>query len=143
MVEGQKRFHMDTDRRGVTHRFVVGGMKCYLTINETIQGGKPVPGELFLHMAKTGATLSGFTNAVALLVSMCLQYGVPLEVLCRKFVGWRFEPWGWVENAEQIPYASSILDYVFRYLAIRYLGQPWLDLYDLEQGYAEQKGLKA
>jgi ribonucleoside-diphosphate reductase alpha chain len=78
------------------------------------------PGEIFLVMAKEGSTISGLMDAFATSISMALQYGVPLEALVEKFSHVRFEPSGFTKNAE-IPYAKSITDYIFRWLASKFL----------------------
>ena len=78
------------------------------------------PGEIFLVMAKEGSTISGLMDAFATSISMSLQYGVPLETLVEKFSHVRFEPSGFTKNPE-IPYAKSITDYIFRWLASKFL----------------------
>ena len=78
------------------------------------------PGEIFITIAKQGSTLAGMMDAFATSVSIALQYGVPLEDLCRKFSHMRFEPSGFTNN-KQIPIAKSMMDYIFRYLAIKFL----------------------
>jgi ribonucleoside-diphosphate reductase alpha chain len=78
------------------------------------------PGEIFLVMAKEGSTISGLMDAFATSISMALQYGVPLEALVEKFSHVRFEPSGFTKNSE-IPYAKSITDYIFRWLASKFL----------------------
>ena len=78
------------------------------------------PGETFLIAAKEGSTISGLFNTIATLISMCLQSGVPLKTLVRKFKDTRFDPAGFTTNPE-IPTAKSITDYVFRYLGMKYL----------------------
>ena len=80
------------------------------------------PGEIFLVMAKEGSTISGLMDAFATSISMALQYGVPLEALVEKFSHVRFEPSGFTKNQE-IPYAKSITDYIFRWLASKFLSQ--------------------
>ena len=130
MVQEPKRSRLPADRRGVTRRFKIGNLKGYFTVNEVILAGKPAPVEIFMYLAKSGGALHAFMDAVAQLASMCLQYGVPLEILCEKFIGWRFEPCGYVEATPDIKYAYSVLDYIFRWLAIRYLGKPWLKTFD-------------
>jgi ribonucleoside-diphosphate reductase alpha chain len=79
-----------------------------------------MPGEIFLVMAKEGSTISGLMDAFATSISMALQYGVPLEALVEKFSHVRFEPSGFTKNPE-IPYAKSITDYIFRWLASKFL----------------------
>jgi ribonucleoside-diphosphate reductase alpha chain len=77
--------------------------------------------EIFIRMSKQGSTLAGLLDAFAISVSMALQYGVPLKDLAHKFIYTRFEPAGFTENPE-IRIATSIIDYIFRYLALRFLG---------------------
>jgi ribonucleoside-diphosphate reductase alpha chain len=78
------------------------------------------PGEIFLVMAKEGSTISGVMDSFATMASLALQYGVPLKVLVDKFSHVRFEPAGYTGNPE-IPIAKSIVDYIFRYLASKFL----------------------
>src|SRR5262249_11433328 len=78
------------------------------------------PGEIFLKVAKEGSTISGLMDAFALQTSMALQYGVPLRVMVNKFSHVRFEPSGFTKNSE-IPIAKSLIDYIFRWLASRFL----------------------
>jgi ribonucleoside-diphosphate reductase alpha chain len=78
------------------------------------------PGEIFVTMAKEGSAVSGLVDAVATLTSINLQYGVPLEVLCRKFIHTRFEPNGFTNNPN-IPMAKSVLDYIFRWLELKFV----------------------
>jgi ribonucleoside-diphosphate reductase alpha chain len=79
-------------------------------------------GEVFITMAKEGSTVSGLMDSFATAVSLALQYGVPLKVLVDKFSHVRFEPGGWTGNPE-IPYAKSIMDYIFRWLGAKFLGE--------------------
>src|SRR5208282_3766223 len=79
------------------------------------------PGELFITMAKEGSTISGLMDAFATAVSYGLQYGVPLKFFVDKFSHVRFEPSGWTGNP-QVPYAKSIMDYIFRWLGAKFLG---------------------
>jgi ribonucleoside-diphosphate reductase alpha chain len=78
------------------------------------------PGEVFIKMSKQGSTLGGVMDSLAVLISMSLQYGVPLSVLVRKFIHSKFEPSGMTQNPK-IPIASSIIDYIFRWLALEFL----------------------
>jgi ribonucleoside-diphosphate reductase alpha chain len=95
------------------------------------------PGELFIKMAKEGSTVSGLMDAFATAVSLALQYGVPLRVLCEKFSHMRFEPSGWSGNA-RIGYSKSIMDYLFRWVTLRFLkGEP-PGLFDTLPGDAAQ-----
>ena len=101
----------------ITHKFSVEGQEGYVTVGLYEDG---TPGELFITMAKEGSTLSGVMDAFATAISLTLQYGVPLEFLVNKFSHVRFEPAGWTNNP-QIPYAKSIIDYIFRWLAAKFL----------------------
>src|SRR5215467_7701960 len=116
------RQRLPDERRSITHRFSVAGHKGYITVGMYPSGE---PGELFIVMAKEGSTVSGFVSSFAQVVSVTLQYGVPLEVLCEKFVHTRFEPSGFTGNPE-IPLATSIMDYIFQWLKLRFLGKPTL-----------------
>jgi ribonucleoside-diphosphate reductase alpha chain len=78
------------------------------------------PGEIFIRMAKEGSTVAGLMDSFATAVSLALQHGVPLKVLCEKFAHTRFEPSGWSKTPE-IGYAKSIMDYIFRWLHLRFL----------------------
>ncbi len=79
-------------------------------------------------MAKEGSTISGLMDSFATAVSMCLQHGVPLKLLCEKFAHTRFEPSGWTGN-EQIGFAKSIMDYLFRWMQLRFLSGEQLTLF--------------
>jgi ribonucleoside-diphosphate reductase alpha chain len=107
------------ERRSITHKFSIAGHEGYITVG-MYDDGKP--GEIFLVMAKEGSTISGLMDAFATSISMSLQYGVPLETLVEKFSHVRFEPSGFTKNPE-IPYAKSITDYIFRWLASKFLSQ--------------------
>jgi ribonucleoside-diphosphate reductase alpha chain len=111
------RRHLPVERHSITHKFSVAGHEGYLTIGMYEDG---VPGEIFIVMAKEGSTLSGVMDSFATTCSMALQYGVPLKVLVDKFTHTRFEPSGFTSNP-QVPYAKSIMDYIFRYLASKFL----------------------
>src|SRR5216117_3158954 len=111
------RRHLPVERHSITHKFAVAGHEGYLTIGMYEDGA---PGEIFIVMAKEGSTLSGVMDSFATTCSMALQYGVPLKVLVDKFSHTRFEPSGFTSNP-QVPYAKSIMDYIFRYLASKFL----------------------
>jgi ribonucleoside-diphosphate reductase alpha chain len=111
------RRRLPDERTAVTHKFTVGNQKGYITVGLYEDGA---PGELFITMAKEGSTLSGVMDAFATAISMTLQFGVPLESLVRKFTHLAFEPSGWTANP-QIPRAASIIDYIFRWLAAKFL----------------------
>ena len=111
------RRKLPDERHAITHKFSIAGHEGYITVG-MYEDGKP--GEIFLVMAKEGSTISGLMDAFATSISMALQYGVPLEALVEKFSHVRFEPSGFTKNPE-IPYAKSITDYIFRYLASKFL----------------------
>ena len=112
-----------------THKFAVAGHDGYVTAGLYPDGSL---GEIFIKISRSGSTLAGLLDSFAISTSMALQYGVPLKALCAKFIYARFEPAGFTDNPD-IRTATSILDYIFRYLALRHLGKD--DLYDL--GVAE------
>jgi ribonucleoside-diphosphate reductase alpha chain len=111
------RRRLPDERKAIVHHFNVGGYEGYLTIGFYEDGN---PGEIFITTAKEGSTVSGLMDCFATAVSLALQYGVPLKVLCHKFSHTRFEPSGWSGNPE-IGYAKSFMDYIFRYLRLRFL----------------------
>lgn len=115
--EAVRRRKLPATRASETHKFSIAGHDGYLTYSMYEDG---TLAEIFIRMAKQGSTLSGLLDVFALSVSMALQYGVPLRDLARKFIYTRFEPAGFTENT-QIRIATSIADYIFRYLAIRFL----------------------
>jgi ribonucleoside-diphosphate reductase alpha chain len=108
---------LPVERRAITHKFNIAGHEGYITVGMYDDGS---PGEIFINMSKEGSTVSGLMDAFARAISYALQYGVPLEVLADKFAHTRFEPSGFTGN-EQIPYAKSITDYIFRWLALKFL----------------------
>jgi ribonucleoside-diphosphate reductase alpha chain len=112
------RRKLPDERRSITHKFSIGGHEGYITVGMYEDGA---PGEIFITMAKEGSTISGLMDAFATAVSFNLQYGVPLKFLVDKFAHVRFEPSGWTGN-QQIPYAKSIMDYIFRWLGGKFLG---------------------
>ncbi len=114
---GPVRRKMDDTRQSLTHKFCIEGHDGYITVGLYDDG---MPGEIFLSMAKQGSTVSGLMEAFGRAVSYALQYGVPIQDLVRNFAHMRFEPMGRTENRD-IPVAQSIIDYVFRWLASRYM----------------------
>ena len=114
-----KRRRLPDERQSITHKFSVGGHDGYLTVGMYEDGA---PGEIFIVMAKAGSTLSGVMDSFATAVSLGLQHGVPLRLLVGKFSHIRFEPHGFTKNPD-IPIAKSIVDYIFRWLGIKFLGQ--------------------
>ncbi|MEW5983557.1 MAG: vitamin B12-dependent ribonucleotide reductase [Acidobacteriota bacterium] len=117
IVSQPVRRKLPEERHAITHKFDIQGHEGYITVG-LYEDGKP--GELFLVMAKEGSTISGFADAFAQAISYALQYGVPLPVLVDKFSHMRFEPSGMTKNP-QIRFAKSIVDYVFRWLATKFL----------------------
>jgi ribonucleoside-diphosphate reductase alpha chain len=114
------RRHLPDERRSVTHKFRVGEQEGYVTVGLYDDG---LPGEIFVNISKEGSTIRGLMDSVAVLTSVALQYGVPLRNLVEKFRGVHFEPAGMTSNP-QVPTASSLVDYIFRWLEVRFLGVP-------------------
>jgi ribonucleoside-diphosphate reductase alpha chain len=115
------RRRLPDERRALTHHFSIAGQEGYLTVGVYEDG---LPGEIFITMAKQGSTISGLMDCFATAVSLALQYGVPLQILCGKFAHTRFEPSGWSGNSK-IGYAKSIVDYIFRWLELKFTtGEP-------------------
>ena len=117
-INGYTRVKLPDERPSITHKFSVGGFESYLTVGFYPDTMKP--GETFITTAKEGSTISGLFDTIATLISMCLQSGIPLKTLVRKFKDMRFDPSGFTNNP-QVPMAKSIIDYVFRYLGMKYL----------------------
>ncbi|MCF8480281.1 MAG: vitamin B12-dependent ribonucleotide reductase [Rhodospirillum sp.] len=115
-----KRDRMPDRRKGYTQKAIVGGHKVYLRTGEYEDGRL---GEIFIDMHKEGAAFRSLMNNFAIAVSIGLQYGVPLEEYVEAFTFTRFEPQGMVEGNQTIKMATSILDYLFREVAISYLGR--------------------
>jgi ribonucleoside-diphosphate reductase alpha chain len=140
------RHRMPDTRNSMTHRFEIAGHEGYITVGLYEDGQ---PGELFITMSKEGSTIGGLMDTVGTLTSIALQYGVPLESLVRKFAYQRFEPSGFTKNSD-IRHATSITDYVFRWLACQFIkgykeatspnrGQPDLPLKEIVE--IEKKAL--
>jgi ribonucleoside-diphosphate reductase alpha chain len=129
------RKRLPDERPSITHKFSIAGHEGYLHIG--LYPDTSMPGEIFITMAKQGSTISGLMDTFATAISLSLQYGVPLEDLCAKFSHTRFEPSGFTNN-KQIPIAKSIADYIFRYLAIKFLGRTPIgsDQEDLDPNHA-------
>jgi ribonucleoside-diphosphate reductase alpha chain len=111
------RRKLPDERKAITHKFDIQGHEGYITVG-LFENGQP--GEIFLVMAKEGSTISGFADAFAQAISYALQYGVPLQALVDKFSHVRFEPSGMTRNPE-IRFAKSIVDYIFRWLASKFM----------------------
>jgi ribonucleoside-diphosphate reductase alpha chain len=115
------RNRLPLERPSRTHKFTIAGHEGYITVGLYPDGQ---PGEIFITMAKEGSTIAGLMNSFALSISIALQHGVPLQLLCEKFSHTRFEPSGWTSNPE-LGFAKSIMDYIFRWLHLRFIkGRP-------------------
>jgi ribonucleoside-diphosphate reductase alpha chain len=119
-----QREKLPVERDSVTHKFSVGGHEGYITVGMYPDGR---PGEIFIKMSKEGSTLSGVMDGLALTLSIGLQYGVPLKVLVDKLVNTRFEPSGITPNPN-IRFATSVLDYIARWLGGRFISTDYLKL---------------
>jgi ribonucleoside-diphosphate reductase alpha chain len=119
------RHRLPEERASITHKFSIASHEGYVTVGLYPTGQV---GEIFIKMAKEGSTVSGLMDAFATSISLALQHGVPLKVLCEKFAHTRFEPSGWTGN-EQIGYAKSLMDYIFRWLNLRFLSGTQLTLF--------------
>ncbi|MSU45509.1 MAG: hypothetical protein EXS47_02700 [Candidatus Zambryskibacteria bacterium] len=111
------RRRLPEERRAITHEFEVGGQNGYITVGLFDDG---MPGEIFLTISKEGSTISAMMDILAISVSIHLQNGIPLENLVKKFTSIRFEPSGITRN-KCIPSATSIIDYIFRWLGLKFL----------------------
>lgn len=114
------RRRLQDERTAVVHHFSVGGHEGYLIVG-LYENGQP--GEIFIRMAKAGSTIAGLMDSFGIAVSLALQYQVPFNVLCAKFSHTRFEPSGWTP-VKEIGYAKSLMDYIFRWLALKFLPAP-------------------
>ena len=113
------RRKLPDERESITHKFSIGGHEGYITVGKYEDGSA---GEIFITMAKEGSTISGLMDSFATMTSLSLQHGVPLQLLVDKFTHTRFEPSGFTKNPE-IPMAKSIMDYIFKWLAIKFLSR--------------------
>lgn len=123
----QELFHpvrrkLPDERKSITHKFCVGGQEGYLTVG---MYDEQMPGEIFIKMAQEGSTLAGFMDGLAVLMSMGLQYGVPLKAVVDKLLNTRFEPSGSTHNPD-ICYATSVLDYIARWLGGKFISSEYL-----------------
>ncbi len=119
-INGYTRRKLPKDRPAMTHKFDIGGHEGYLNVGFYPDTMKPA--ETFITVAKEGSTFSGLLDTIATLISISLQSGVPLKSLVKRFKDMRFEPAGFTENPD-IPTAKSIVDYIFRYLGMKYLSR--------------------
>ncbi len=127
---GKQRRKLADERQAMTHKFNVGGCEGYITAG-LYENGQP--GEIFVVMAKAGSTLSGFMDSFATAISFALQYGVPLKFLVKKFINVRFEPNGLTANPE-IRFAKSPVDYMFRWLGLKFLSSEDQETLGLRHG---------
>ncbi|HLC10757.1 MAG TPA: vitamin B12-dependent ribonucleotide reductase, partial [Candidatus Bathyarchaeia archaeon] len=128
------------DQRDATiHKFSINGNEGYLMVGLYADGS---PGEIFVVMSKEGSTISGLMDAFATSISIALQYGVPLRVLVNKFIHTRFEPAGMTNNPE-IRFAKSVVDYIFRYLGLKYLSKEDQDAMGLAKTMVENNETQA
>jgi ribonucleoside-diphosphate reductase alpha chain len=130
------RHRLPDERVGLTHHFSIAGHEGYLTVGLYPNGQ---PGEIFIRMAKEGSTIAGLMECFGTVVSVSLQHGVPLKVLCDKLSHTRFEPSGWTGN-EELGYAKSIMDYFFRWMELRFLSGKQLPLFTQQMAVAERQG---
>lgn len=114
---GRRRRILADDAPAIRHKFIIGSTKGYLTVTLYDDG---TPGEIFIQCSKAGSTLAGFMDSWAIAVSNMLQYGVPVEVIVRKFAFVSFAPHGLTQNAA-IPFAKSLVDYVARWLGTQFV----------------------
>jgi ribonucleoside-diphosphate reductase alpha chain len=117
--ERMQRRKLPDERQSITHKFDIAGHEGYITVG---MYEDRTPGEIFVTMSKQGSTISGLMDSFATAISFALQYGVPLQFLVDKFSHMRFEPSGFSKNP-QIPYAKSIVDYLFRWMASKFLDE--------------------
>lgn len=128
------RRRLPAERQSLTHRFSIAGFKGYVTVGLYEDG---TPGELFVTAAKQGSALSGLLDAWAIGVSLSLQFGVAVEHIVRKFRGIQFEPAGITSNPD-IRFCSSVVDYVARWLEMRFVAETRPRPVLVERGPAEE-----
>jgi ribonucleoside-diphosphate reductase alpha chain len=130
------RHRLPDERVGLTLHFCIAGHEGYLTVGLYPNGQ---PGEIFIRMAKEGSTISGLIECFGAVASVSLQHGVPLKVLCDKLSHTRLEPSGWTGN-EELGYAKSIMDYLFRWMELRFLSGKLLPLFTQQVALLERHG---
>lgn len=125
-----KRLRLPKDRQGITHKFRVDNIRCYIIVN--VYPDTKLPGELFIHIDKgsyvpgkpEGAMLSGFADSWGILFSLALQYGIPLKDLVYKFKHAKFPPYGMTDSrAQELKFADSVIDYIVRWMEMRFLSK--------------------
>jgi ribonucleoside-diphosphate reductase alpha chain len=117
VVSEPYRRKLPDTRQSLTHKFSIGGTEGYVTIGKFDDG---TPGEVFFQMAKAGSTINGLMDTIGVLLSLALQYGVPVETFVQKFSHVRFEPEGFTRNQE-IPIAKSVMDYLARFMGMEFI----------------------
>src|SRR5205807_10502509 len=130
------RRRLPEEREAIIHKFSIAQNEGYLMVGLYDDG---TPGEIFVVMSKEGSTISGLMDAFSTSISLALQYGVPLKVLVNKFIHTRFEPSGMTNNPE-IRFAKSIVDYIFRWLGLRFLSKEDQDAIGLAGTVPETNG---
>lgn len=142
IIQVPRRKKLPDERHSLTHKFAIAGHEGYMTVGLFEDG---TPGELFITMSSAGSFLSGMMDAFAVSTSLNLQYGVPVEVLVRKFTEKKFEPSGMTSNKE-IPLVKSIIDYIGRWFALKFLDIETAKLYHneelIEKSYKEGSKFK-
>jgi ribonucleoside-diphosphate reductase alpha chain len=133
------RRRLPDEREAITHKFSIAGHEGYITVGKFEDG---TPGELFILMSKEGSTVSGLMDSFATAISLSLQYGVPLKVLINKFSHSRYEPSGFTNNPE-IRIAKSITDYLFRWLALKFLAKGDRGAAELAEGVEKEATLNS
>lgn len=131
------RQRLPNRRNGYTHKLIVGGQSLFLRTGEYEDGSL---GEIFVSLGKEGDLISSLINSFCIVTSIALQSGTPLEDLVKNFIFSKFEPSGMVQNHPDIKFGTSILDVIFRDLAINYLGREDLK-HQPTESYAEMPGL--
>jgi ribonucleoside-diphosphate reductase alpha chain len=139
LVARPVRRKLPDERQSITHKFSIAGHEGYITVGMYEEGQ---PGEIFIVMAKEGSVVSGLMDSFATAISLALQYGVPLKVLVDKFSHTRFEPAGFTTNP-QIPMAKSIMDYIFRWLASKFLSRAEQQAAGVIERETEETGVSA
>lgn len=122
-----QRRRLPNERNSITHEFCVGSQEGYLTVG---MYDDQTPGEIFIKMAEEGSTLAGLMDGLAVLMSIGLQYGVPLKTTVDKLMNTRFEPCGSTSNPD-IVYATSVLDYIARWLGAKFICSKYLKIQSL------------
>jgi|ERR1700734_2419174 len=117
--EAPQRYHLPDTREGITHKFIIDKVRCYVTVS-TYEDGRP--GEVFLQVDKKGSFERGMTDAWAIMFSVALQHGIPLQLIVNKFKHQKFVPMGVTQTKNrELRFADSIVDYVVRWMEIKFI----------------------